>query len=436
MDLMMWRQIGALAGCVAAVVLLSFVRRFSTNYKWQLRMLMSSSFFVFLSGAFAVVSVFLDGGYANCPCLRAGKFVFGACSSINWCFGVTYLYGTSRQTLHKHQRELMGSMAIFVVAGELCGLFFGFLVEDYKWLYTHSGVRIVTPIVFCLAYYCLWPCLEHYGRGTDDTQVIPEEDDREDRRSLSICNWDFLFRLIRSILLFALVDFTRNMYKMSFHDIFEKIGADSSNVRSYTLGSDGSALVMCLLSIIILSRYCKWWHSDESRQIKLFVCGICGLLALFAILVLDLSPVTTTHHIGYIVIFYTVQSALCMEFLLEILPDLFLPRNFAFGWSITLAIRHAVTLTLFFIRQLIIAKLPTWAIFSMCVLFQLVFILSVFTPHQIYSQIISWYRRRSQPVMVQGHNDVERLVAEGESDCSVPEIRRPANYDAIDAAGL
>ncbi|KAI1705363.1 hypothetical protein DdX_13678 [Ditylenchus destructor] len=387
MNLMKWRQIGALVGCVVAVGL-SCLRIFSIDYNWQLGVLGFSSCIVGLSGFSAAVSVPLGESCANCTWLRVGKLFFGLCSTINWCFGVTYLYGTSRQKVHKRQRELMGFMAIFVVAGESFGLVCGFSLKNYEWLITHSGIRIITPILFLLAYHFSKFCLQDYGEGIDDTQVIAEEGNCEGQRNSSICDLDFWLRLLRSVLLFTFVDFTRNMYKMTFEEIFEKIGADSSNVPPYTLIFEGIAIVCCIISISLAYRF----HCNT--QYKLFAMGCIGLGALVWIFGWDISPVETTHHIGIVVGIYTVQSALCMECLLELLPDLFLAHNFALGWAITLLIRHLVTLALFFFHQSHIVKLPTWFIFGMCAVFQFVFLLSVITPREI----ISWFNHRSQTI--------------------------------------
>ncbi|KAH7704212.1 hypothetical protein AAVH_28602 [Aphelenchoides avenae] len=142
-----WRHISTAisSGIIAVLGLSPTVQRNSLGF------FMVGCGLTAFSGVFLLISLLavyvpsIFGFCSVCFCFIFSRVLFGAGNGMTWCFGVSYLYGVTRDVVHSHQLELMGAMAFAMLFGEAIGIlvaYFGELFCDWSWATTTA---VITP---------------------------------------------------------------------------------------------------------------------------------------------------------------------------------------------------------------------------------------------------------------------------------------------------
>ncbi|KAH7715436.1 hypothetical protein AAVH_17208, partial [Aphelenchoides avenae] len=102
-----------------------------------------------------------------CLLFTLSRIAFGLGNGMAWCFGVAYLYGVTRQQVHRDQLFLIGALAMPMLLGEIIGFgvaYMGDLLCDWAWLMLTAAFTLSAPL---LQHFC---CIDHrvkkYGHLT------------------------------------------------------------------------------------------------------------------------------------------------------------------------------------------------------------------------------------------------------------------------------
>ncbi|KAH7721003.1 hypothetical protein AAVH_11470 [Aphelenchoides avenae] len=273
---------------------------------------------------------------------------FGVACGLPLCFGVPLLFGVTRKEAYKDLETLLGFMAVAMLLGNICGFLAITSLSFFQVLLFLIACAIPAPLLA----FVLQAHLEAYAeiaryssvRMGPSLKVGLRTYLREVNIDARVTYWnrDFVRQVLISSALFSLVDLPRTIWVPVFNELFKKVAGDPTDAGIYCI--IGTAIAICCCTISVLYNYFTRYIGTPRRQTDLKLrkskFSLYAVFAFIFLLVLFLSGFNdyrTTEFAGLGVVGYFAAHALCMESLMEFLPDLFGSRTFSTGWAFTVS---------------------------------------------------------------------------------------------------